>query len=146
MYEMDQAGYDALVAERSTRQLWFGKFLDPFTSFFSWTREVKGARNSTPIRWPGVLLCFGLATCFLPGRFKATAVLALPFLLYVGIIFSIGDGVSRYLQVIEWIALILVALGLDLVISLLGAAFRPACGADSRESPDVDSALRKNSP
>ena len=72
--------------------------LEPFTGFFAWTREVKGARHSTPIRWPGVLLCFGLATCFLPGRFKATAVLTLPFVLYFAIIFSIGDGVSRQHQ------------------------------------------------
>jgi hypothetical protein len=126
IYESDEAGYSALVAERSTRTLWFGRYLEPFTEFFSWTKEVKGGRNSTPIRWPGVLLLFGLATCFLPGRFRATAVLALPFVLYFAIIFSIGDGVSRYLQVVEWIALILVALGLDLVLSLVVAAFRGA--------------------
>lgn len=131
IYETDEAGYDALAAAGSTRRLWFGRFLEPFTEFCSWTREVKGARNSTPIRWPGVLLCFGLATCFLPGRFKATAVLTLPFVLYFAIIFSIGDGVSRYLQVVEWLALIFVALGLDLAWSLLAAAFRIPVSAGS---------------
>ncbi len=124
IYESDEAAYNALVAERSTRTLWFGSYLEPFTEFCSWTKEIKGERHSTPIRWPGVLLCFGLATCFLPGRFKATSMLTLPFLLYFAIIFSIGDGVSRYLQVIEWVALILVALGLDLVLGLLVAAIR----------------------
>jgi hypothetical protein len=124
MYESDEAAYLALAAERSTRTLWFSPYLEPFTEFFSWTREVKGERNSTPIRWPGVLLFFGLLTCFLPGRWKATAVLWIPFLLYIGIVFSIGDGVSRYLQVIEWVAILFIALGLDFVISLLVAPFR----------------------
>jgi hypothetical protein len=130
MYETDETGYNALVAERSTRTLWFGQYLEPFTEFLSWTKEVKGERNTTPIRWPGVLLCFGLLTCFLPGRFKATAVLTLPFLLYFGIIFSIGDGVSRYLQAVEWIALILLALGLDVVCSVIASAFRFSRGAN----------------
>jgi hypothetical protein len=139
VYEMDQAGYDALVAERSTRQLWFGRFLEPFTEFFSWTKEVKAERNSTPIRWPGVLFCFGLATCFLPGRFKATSILWLPFLLYVGLIFSIGDGVSRYLQPIEWMALVFLVLGLDLVCSLIASAVRLSRRAKSFDSETTES-------
>lgn len=117
IYEMDEAAYHALVAERTTRTLWFVPYLDPFTKFFAWTKEIKGPRNSTPIRWSGVLVCLGLLTCFLPGRWKQSTVVWLPFVLYFGIVFSIGDGMSRYLQVIEWVALILVAMSLDLLAS-----------------------------
>ena len=131
VYETDEAGYQATATAGATRELWFGQYLEPFTEFFSWTREVKGPRNSTPIRWSGILFCFGLVTCFLPGRFKATAILWLPFLLYVGLVFSIGDGVSRYLQPIEWIALIIVALGLDFVLGLVTASFGGRATAES---------------
>ena len=56
----------------------------------------------------------------------------LPFVLYFGIVFSIGDGMSRFLQVIEWVAVILCAMGLDLVgsFAVVGVRGREKAGGE----------------
>ena len=55
----------------------------------------------------------GLGEAMKQQRERETAPLWLPLGLYLGIIFGIGDAVSRYLQPVDWIGIIFVGLGLD---------------------------------
>lgn len=119
LYEMDRADYQALVAERRPRHAWYAPYLPKFTHVFAWTRTVWGKKNTLHAAWFGVLALFGLLTCLRPSRFKPASPLWLSLLLYMGLIFSVGDTVSRYLQPVEWIGLISVALGLDWLLQLV---------------------------
>ncbi len=135
IYELDRAGYDALVAERKQRHMWYEPYLLHFTMAFEWMQEVRKERIGVRPTWFGALAFFGLLTCCLPSRFKATSPLWLPLLLYMGIIFAIGDGVSRYLQPIEWIFLIFIALGLDWLSQLAMSQGRRLAEPLSEMSP-----------
>ena len=124
IYELDRAGYDALVAERQERHVWYEPYLLRFTQTFLWAKEIDREVNWVRPAWLGVLAFFGFLTCFLHSRFKATSPLWLPLLLYMGIIFAIGDGVSRYLQPIEWMGMIFIALGVDWLLQLFASGRR----------------------
>jgi hypothetical protein len=67
------------------------------------------------------LAILGLAMALLPGRCRRTSLLWLPLLLYLGIIYAVGDSVSRYLQPIEWTVFVLMAFGLDTIMDGLQA-------------------------
>ena len=129
IYEMDRAGSDALVSERQQRRAWYEPYLLSFTMAFCWTKEFRQERIGVRPTWCGMLAFFGLLTCFLPSRFKVTSPLWLPLLLYMGIIFAIGDGVSRYLQPIEGIFLIFIALGFDWLVQLVASSRRQPADA-----------------
>jgi hypothetical protein len=124
LYETDVAGYRALVAERRQRTAWYEPWLLKFTRAFAWTRTISGERKTLAIGWFGALALFGLLTCLRPARWRETSPLWLSLLLYMGLIFAVGDTVSRYLQPVEWIGLIFVALGLDWLLGLLIPGWR----------------------
>ncbi len=130
VYELEKPAYYAMTAERSTRKLWFEDYILKFTKRFTWTTVMGREKKWIEITWFGGLMLFGLATCFVPGRFRETSVLWLPALLYMGIIFAVGDSVSRYLQPVEWTGLVFIALGLDFVLNLLVSPFRKKVAQD----------------
>ena len=66
-----------------------------------------------------MLALLGLLTCLRPARFLVTSPLWLPLVIYMGIIFAVGDTVARYLLPVEWIGMVLVALGLDWLLGLV---------------------------
>jgi hypothetical protein len=121
MYETDRAGYNVLTAERKQRTAWYEPYLLPFTRTFIWTRTVGGEDEPKSLRpaWFGLLALLGLIACLRPALFRATSPLWLSLMLYMGIIFAIGDTVSRYLQAVEWIGMIFVAVGLDWALGLV---------------------------
>jgi hypothetical protein len=125
LYRLDHDGFLALAAEGQQRSPWYEPYLFSFTHTFSWMRTIKdeqsGTRSLHPA-WIGLLALFGFVTCLLPGRWRQTSPLWFPVVLYLPIIFGIGDIVTRYLQPVEWVGIVFVALGLDW---LLGAAWRP---------------------
>lgn len=128
MYETDREGYDAMSAERRQRTAWYEPWLLPFTRTFVWTRTVGAEHGPKSLRpgWFGLLALLGLVSCLRPARCRATSPLWLALALYMGIIFSIGDTVSRYLQAVEWIGMIFVAAGLDWLLGLLFPKWHPA--------------------
>ena len=135
LYEMDRSAYEIMAAERAQRTVWF----QPLVLWFShvqWAQANarppgKPARiRLTALGWLAVL---GLAGALVPGRFIRTSILWLPMLLYVVVVFAVGDRVSRYFQPIEWAMFVLIAIGLDVVLDAflaLGKS-RPR-GAESR--------------
>ena len=126
IYEMDEPAYRALVAERSKRTLWF----EPLVRWFEhiqWVNAEPGPPGAAPrlgLAPLGWLLALGVAGALVPGRFARTSILWLPLLLYVAIVFAVGDRVSRYFQPIEWAMFALIAIGLDVVLDALAAAWK----------------------
>jgi hypothetical protein len=117
VYELpDRQSYLAMTEERVTRTLWFEQHLKWFTKKFAWTIAEPGKRGQPPtigIRFMGCLALLGLVVALSPARFVRTSILWLPLLLYLGLVFAVGDAVTRYLHPIEWILFILIAIGLE---------------------------------
>ena len=53
-----------------------------------------------------------------------TSILWLPLGLYLGIVFAVGDRVSRYLEPVEAVMFILIVIGLDVVLDALTALWK----------------------
>jgi hypothetical protein len=85
--------------------------------------SVRAEKRTLHPAWFGVLAAFGFLTCLRPRRWRETAPLWLSLVIFLGIIFGIGDALTRYLQPVDWIGVVLVGLGLDW---LLGLVWRPA--------------------
>ena len=141
MYETDREGYFAMAEERIARKAWYEPYLLPFTQTFVWTRSVgeEHAKSLKPA-WFGLLALLGLISCLRPTRFAATSPLWLSLALYMGMIFAIGDTVSRYLQAVEWIGIIFVAVGLDWIFGLIIPKWQPADAAVARSAEPSASA------
>jgi len=120
VYGMNRQGYEALVAERSKRTFALEKFFNDLAQHVVWTVCERGAPNQTPtIRptWLGALFVFGLFASFVPSRIRRTVFISLPAMIYLFLVFAVGDAVQRYLQPVEWVLIILCAVGLDLLAS-----------------------------
>ena len=79
-----------------------------------------------PLPEPSSLALLGLVSCLRPARWRLTSPLWLSLIIYMGIIFAVGDTVARYLLPVDWIGMVLVALGLDWVLGFLWRDKKPA--------------------
>jgi len=140
LYEVDHEGYKALVAERQQRHVWYEPYLLKFTQTFVWTRTLEGGKSHRSLRpaWFGLLALLGLVTCLRPSRWRATSPLWLSLVLYMGIIFAVGDTVARYLLPVDWIGMVFVGLGLDWVLGLVWKQKKPEV---AEELAPVDAAV-----
>jgi len=126
VYEMDRPAFDSMVGERATHTVWYARYLKPFTRV-NWLQAHRGEAGHAPrihIQTMGWLALLGLVCAFLPGRFVRTSFLWLPLLLYLFIVYAIGDTVTRYLVPIEWILFIFMGFGLDTILDGLAFAWR----------------------
>jgi len=126
IYEMDEPAYNAFVEERSHRTLWFTKYTKDFDKL-KWLDTKVGKRGESPqthLQFMGWLALLGFAATLLPSRFVRGSLLWLPVLLYLFIIYAIGDTVTRYIHPVEWTAFILIAIGLDSVIDAFAFLYR----------------------
>ncbi len=124
LYELNHDEYLALVAERQQRRAWYEPYLLKFTQTFIWTRTIEGRNSHRTLHpaWLGLLALLGLASCLRPSRWRLTSPLWLSLVIYMGIIFAVGDTVARYLLPVDWIGMVFVALGLDWVLGLVWRA------------------------
>jgi len=123
IYEMDEPAYNAFVEQRSQRTLWFAKYM-VYSDRIKWLDTKVGEHGEAPaihIQILGWLALLGFAACLLPWRIARSSLLLLPLLIYLFIIYAIGDTVTRYIHPVEWIGFILIPIGLDSVID--GFAF-----------------------
>ncbi|MEI9893966.1 MAG: hypothetical protein WDN28_08765 [Chthoniobacter sp.] len=125
LYEMDQDAYLALAQQRRVQVEWYEPYVYHFARAFTWMHTERAETRTLHPAWFGVLALFGFLTCLRPSRWRETSVLWLPLGFYLGIIFGIGDSVVRYLQPIEWIGIIFVALGLDWLLQLVWRSLAP---------------------
>lgn len=132
LYEMDETSYNAMVEERSQRTVWYQSLVRPWLKV-NWLQAGPGEVGQPPriqLQWMGYLALFGLATALWPGRrFIKTSIIWFPTLLYMMIVFAVGDAVTRYLEPIDWTIFVLMAYGLDTLVEgiiVLWKRIRPA--------------------
>jgi hypothetical protein len=126
LYKMDRPAFETLAADRRQYREWYEPYVYKFSEAFAWMRVVGRAPRTLRPAWFGLLAVFGFLTCLRPSRWRETAPLTLSLLIFLVIIFSIGDSVSRYLVPVEWIGLVFAALGLDWVLGLVWPVSQPA--------------------
>ena len=141
IYEMDEPAYRALVAERATRTWW----VEPLIRWFEpvqWAQAEAGRPGAAPhlglapLGWP---LALGVAGALGPGRCVRTSILWLPMLLYILIVFAVGDRRSRYFHPLEWAMFVLIAIGLDVLLEALAAAWKSVRPPTSTPVPAIGS-------
>ena len=118
IYGMPTDEYLRLVEDRRKRTTWLAPAMRKLASTLGWTDYRSGAPGEGPeikLKWLGWLLTLGLVTCLAPRHFICRALLWLPVALYLFAVFSVGDAVRRYLQPVEWVGLVIIAIGLDSV-------------------------------
>jgi len=120
-YRLDEAGYDRMTGEYAKRIDPAKPFLDWIARHFSWLEEtsVASGRKGLRVQWLGWMTVLGFITCLTPRRFAATLIIWLPMFLYLGTVFAVGDSLDRYLHPVDWINLLLPAVGLDSVLAAL---------------------------
>jgi len=141
LYELDKDGYLALAAKRQNHKEWYEPFLYHFAHDFRWMQSIRSGNWTLHAAWFGLLALFGFLTCLRPKRWRETAPLWLSLVLFLGIIFSIGDSVTRYLQPVEWIGIVLVALGFDWVLQWVWRTPPPGPEPSSPASAQVGSSM-----
>jgi hypothetical protein len=122
VYGMDTEKYRRLVQERSQRTTWLEPLMKGLSGVLNWTRYRSGAPGEPPtitLTTLGWLLMVGLVACLSPRYFVCRAILWLPVALYLFAVFGVGDAVRRYLHPVEWVGIVIIAVGLDTVVALI---------------------------
>ena len=121
VYGMPIEDYLRVVEERRQRTTWLTPAMDQVSSVLNWANYRHGQPGQDPeikLTWLGWLLALGLVACLAPRHFVCRALLWFPVALYLFFIFGIGDAVRRYLHPVEWVGLVIIAIGLDTVLGL----------------------------
>ena len=114
--------YLRLVEVRRTETTWLTSALDKLSDLLNWTKYRPGAPGEDPnigLAPLGWLLALGLVACLAPRYFVCRALLWFPVAIYLFAIFGVGDAVRRYMHPVEWVGLVIIAIGLDSVAALL---------------------------
>jgi hypothetical protein len=121
VYGVDGYAFLRLAKERRQRTTWFAPALKKLSSMLTWTKYSSVAPAESPqIKYTllGWLLLLGLVASLAPRLLVCRALLWLPVTLYLFVTFGVGDALSRYLHPVDWVGLVLIAIGLDTMLSL----------------------------
>jgi hypothetical protein len=144
LYGVDGDALARMVEERSTRTTWIAPWMNSLSHALTWTTySRRGTGESPEIRFTilGWLLALGLVACLSPRYFVCRAFLWLPLACYLFATFGVGDALGRYLHPVDWVGLVIIAIGLDSVATLLAEAVtRMRRGAGSADPPTSDAA------
>jgi hypothetical protein len=124
VYGMDTDAQLRLVEERRQRSTWLAPAMKKLSTFLNWTTYRRGAPGENPeinLTVLGWLLALGLIACLSPRHFFCRALLWLPVAFYLFAIFGVGEAVRRYLHPVDWVGIVLIAIGLDSVMGLFTA-------------------------
>jgi hypothetical protein len=125
VYGMPVDDYLRMVEERRHRTTWLTPVMKRIASNLDWAKYRAGAVGKDPhitLTWLGWLLALGLVACLAPRHFVCRMLLWLPVALYLLVIFGIGDAVRRYLHPVEWVGLVIIAIGLDTALGVVADA------------------------
>jgi len=126
-YRMDQTETDQLAKERAKRTSWLkplAEFIQRRFVFLYDNEDPATKKHWLSLGWMGALALFGLLVCLTPRRFVATSILWLPTVLCLITVFAIGDRHAQYVQPIEWVLIVWMAIGLDAMIMPISAVWR----------------------
>jgi hypothetical protein len=144
LYGVDGDAVARMVAANSTRTTWISPWMSSLSAALTWTNYSRRGVGQTPeikLTILGWLLALGLVACLSPRNFRCRALLWLPLICYLFAIFGVGDALGRYLHPVEWVGLVIIAIGLDSVATLLADAFaRMRHGSSSADPPTSDAA------
>lgn len=118
-YDTDYAGFQELYLQRKEQTNPIVPLMDAVSERIAWAYDKVDqatGRHRLEIGWMGMLAIFGLLIAWTPSRFSATSVLWCPAILCLVTVLSIGDCLPNYVFPAEWVALILIAVGLDAVM------------------------------
>ena len=121
VYGMPIEDYFRVVDERRQRTTWLAPVMTQVSSALNWANYRHGQPGQDPeikLTWLGWLLALGLVACLAPRHFVCRALLWFPVALYLFFIFGVGDAVRRYFHPVEWVGLVIIAIGLDTVLGL----------------------------
>jgi hypothetical protein len=128
VFGTDEAGFQRMAEEGSKRSLWIASWTGPLDRSLQWAFYHPGTKQDEPprygLRWPGVLAVGGLLTCFWPSRFRRYLILWFPSLFYLGLVYSVGDSVARYLHPVDWALLALIPVGGDALLDWMHAGWQ----------------------
>lgn len=127
-YGMEKPGYDQKATERASYHNATLPFLAAVSNAMVWMRDNSDAAGKhwlTPC-WPIVLAAFGFLACLTPARLAPLSLLWLPTSLCLVSVHAIGDYNSQYVQPVEWVLLVFIAIGLDAFIEALRSLATPS--------------------
>ncbi len=139
-YGTDYLGFQQLFNKRHARTNPIAPLMNAVSNQIAWAHDVVDqttGKHQLKMGWLGALALFGLLVALLPSRFSATSVLWFPAILCLLTVLSIGDCLGHYVIPAEWVALTLIAVGLDAVLVSGGKLVQKLFtkkGADSRSS------------
>lgn len=126
LYDLDEAGYEAMAEERAKRTVWYAPYM-PLVKSINWVYAEGGEAGEKPtieVKWMGWLLLLGLVGCLMPGRFRRTSIIWLPLVVYLPVVYGVGDRVSRYLHTVDWLGFVMIVIGLDVVLDVVTALWK----------------------
>ena len=128
LYRKDRTAYEKMVNERKQRTLWYGNALIWYDAHVKFCNMTPGKPGESPATRPtvlGWLALLGIASCFISiRRAKETFILWMSLIFYGMTVYAVGDALPRYLYPTDWILFVMVALGLDAAITLIGSLSR----------------------
>jgi hypothetical protein len=122
LYGMETDAYLRLVEERRQRTTWMAPWMEKLGRALRWTKYRERGPSQSPeigLTALGWLLALGLVACLSPRHFVCRALLWVPVALYLVAVFSVGDSKTRYLHPVEWVAIVLIVIGLDTLAGLI---------------------------
>ena len=142
LYGVDGEALAHMVEEGRTRTTWIAPWMTSLSDALTWTSYSRRGTGQPPeikLTILGWLLALGLVACLSPRNFTCRALLWLPLVCYLFATFGVGDALGRYLHPVDWVGLVLIAIGLDSVATLLADAIvRTRHGSRSADLPTSD--------
>jgi hypothetical protein len=138
LYGMETDAYLRLVEERRQRTTWMAPWMEKLGRALRWTKYRESGPSQSPeigLTALGWLLALGLVACLSPRHFVCRALLWVPVVLYLFITFSVGDSVRRYLHPVEWVAIVLIVIGLDAMVTLITSGIARVSPPPRTEAP-----------
>ena len=128
LYEMEASEYFAMETKRAQidRPLLRPRWLKHGAKLH-WveaTLRPGATYRQLALTWAGALGLLGVCWSLWPAHFRRTSSLWLPCFIYLGLIYTVGDAVRRYLIPVEWLLVLFIALGIEWIIDLLLRIFR----------------------
>jgi hypothetical protein len=143
VYGMDLESYRRLVEERRDRPMPIAPWLHQLGAWFSWADAHAGEHGAPPAINLGILgwlLVLGLIACLSPRYFVCRMLLWLPAALYLFAVFAVGDSVRRYLHPVDWVGIVIIAIGLDTIATLVAGGIGRLRGRMAEMDPPSPSA------
>ncbi len=122
LYGIENDAYPRMAEENGKRTTWIEPWMRNVASVLTWTKYSGRGVGQTPeieLTILGWLLALGLIACLSPRHFVCRALLWLPLVGYLFTTFGVGDALARYLHPVEWVGIVIIAIGLDTVATLV---------------------------